>query len=186
MDDEEDACSSGGEWDGGDDDEIPDQMDVDDNEDDSELSDEISEDETEAKPKRSLVVNLRYGKGSGFPGAMKDEITVKPSSSNIHGKLQANGSTVPVPPANITTTTIPNGASQAPALPGPIQVTPQTYCAPIPKQLDSEKPYVTSAQASFKPQFPSTITGTATTSEPPTQTFQNPVMPPQTAAFSYH
>ena len=188
MDDEEDACSSGGEWDGGDDDdEIPDQMDVDDDEDDSDLSDEMSEDETGAKPKRSLMVNLRYGKGSSFPGAMKDEITVKPSSSNIRSESQANGSTVPVPPTNITTTTIPNGASQALALPGPVQATPpQTYCAPIPKQVDSEKPYVTSAQAPFKPQFPSTITGTAATSEPPTQTFQNPVMPPQTAAFSYH
>ncbi|OCL09124.1 hypothetical protein AOQ84DRAFT_439185 [Glonium stellatum] len=186
MEDEEDASSSEGDWDGGDDDdEVPDQMDVDDDDDDD-LSEESSEDAAESKQKRSLVVSLRYGKGSSSPIAIKDEITVKPSSSNARGQGQPNGSTIPAFFASTTAAAVPGGASQAPALSGPVQATPlQAYRAPCSKQTDSEKSYVTPTQVPFKPQFPSTITGTTTTSEPPTQTFQNPVMP-QTAAFSYH
>ncbi|KAF2736939.1 hypothetical protein EJ04DRAFT_510669 [Polyplosphaeria fusca] len=56
MDDEEDASSSGGEWDGGDEGD-DDQMDVD----EEDVDDESSEDD-DAEP-RSLVVHLKYHKG---------------------------------------------------------------------------------------------------------------------------
>ena len=59
MDDEDDAMSSGGEWDGGDDDD-----DVDDRLDDQEEDGEVSSDEEDDLEPKSLVVKLRYPKGA--------------------------------------------------------------------------------------------------------------------------
>jgi len=64
MEDEEDATSSGNEWDGGDEDDVDDNI-VEDEEDDEGTSDDVS-DEDVSGPQRSLIVTLRYGKSSNL------------------------------------------------------------------------------------------------------------------------
>jgi hypothetical protein len=107
MDDEDEATSSGAEWEGGDEDE-PDDMD-DDMDEDDEYEDRFEEDEPQ-----SLIVKLRYGRGSAaipishpevhhtikqsLPLAISTPlIKVSPPISEIdHSKLPLVASDVPV------------------------------------------------------------------------------------------
>lgn len=91
SDDEEDATS----WDGGDEDEDePEQMELDDDED--EQAEDSSEDEDE---QQSLVVTLRYGKGSSKPSngdlpANDDMLDAAPTTVIKHEGLQPTESTL--------------------------------------------------------------------------------------------
>jgi hypothetical protein len=83
SDDEEDATS----WDGGDeDDEEPEQMDLDDDEDEQA---EESEEEEEESP--TLMVTLRYGKGSSTGPATGSEITQDATPANGVDEIGVHG-----------------------------------------------------------------------------------------------
>jgi hypothetical protein len=105
SEDEEDATS----WDGGDDDDEPDQMELDDDEDDA--GEESPEEEDEPQ---SLMVTLRYGKG-----------TIASSSAPTHDTMMANG----VDHLSISST----GPPPAPAAPTPqhaVPIIPNDVAAP--------------------------------------------------------
>ena len=85
MEDESDATSSGGEWEGGDDDEIDGNI-VDDEEDDVDMSDSGgSEDELQHDPAvaRSLIITLKYRK--------KQKSTFSDKLGGIQGTFAVNG-----------------------------------------------------------------------------------------------
>jgi hypothetical protein len=139
MDDEDDATTSGGDWDGGDDDEKADQMDVD--------EDEDEEPESEDGEPKTLVVRLRYGKSSANP---KVPITameapeLPPSGPGVHASL-------------------PPGPSATPAAPAEPTVPPQDTSSIVPKGniVHQERPVVVS-----NPQEPSPPGNTHTQPKP--------------------
>jgi hypothetical protein len=98
MEDETDASSSGGEWDGEDDDE-PDDIVEDDEDEDVEMSDgeaKQSSDEEESDTPRSLVVSLRYMKThSSPPPERMPAVTTIPTS---HYSLPKAPTVIETPP----------------------------------------------------------------------------------------
>lgn len=163
MDDEDDATTSGGEWDAGDEDEAADQMDVDEDENDFEDDDE---------PK-TLVVHLRYPKGSFNPtiAAPAVEEHVTPAVTEQPG-LGAHRSLQPAPPLpaqlaapppQAVTSTITNGIQvpqertvvvstpQEPSPPGDAHVQPKAW--PL---FTATPPYSAPGDPVPKSQFPDT------------------------------
>ncbi|MCJ1390764.1 hypothetical protein MMC18_003625 [Xylographa bjoerkii] len=99
MEDESDATSSGGEWDGGDDDEVEENIADDEEDEDVDMSDSgPSGDEREgaSTDKHSLVVSLRYHKKHGSSGVVNE--------MKQEDRLETNGFLV----APTKTTTEPN------------------------------------------------------------------------------
>ncbi|OCK84796.1 hypothetical protein K432DRAFT_344432 [Lepidopterella palustris CBS 459.81] len=180
IDDEEDASTSGGEWEGGDeDDDVAAQMDVDEDEDEDNQSDEVEDDEVEEKTNRSLVITLRYRPGSNPCTDIQDEITVKPSTSipsmtmsesMLNGSAGVASSTsfsvhLPVQAPQHVSKIVANGVPfhgapvQAPAIAAPLSPA--------------------DADAALKSQFPANISGIVTTSESIPQTYPSSILPPQ-------
>ncbi|MCJ1381023.1 hypothetical protein MMC17_004132 [Xylographa soralifera] len=101
MEDESDATSSGGEWDGGDDDEVEENIADDEEDEDVDMSDSgPSGDELGggSTDKHSLVVSLRYHKKQGYPGGSTD--MKQDDRPKTNGFLKASTeTTVPLDPA---------------------------------------------------------------------------------------
>lgn len=125
MDDEDDATSSGGEWDGGDEDEDAEQMDL--NDDDDHSRDESSDDEVVPK---SLVVRFKYTKGalppSPNPAPDKEEHVAPPSAEK--NSAVPIGSPLSVAPQDPTSAPAPAQPALHAAPPAPSQ--PVVHAAP--------------------------------------------------------
>ncbi|KAF2714959.1 hypothetical protein K504DRAFT_14856 [Pleomassaria siparia CBS 279.74] len=168
MDDDESA--SGGEWSGGEDDEAADQMDVDDDEEEEDDDDLESDDEL-----KTLVVRLRYPKGSFNPStatasartveapATEQPVAAPPSpplpESDAHGSSQHSAVQSAAPIHKIPTTSS-NGVSaqqerivaklaQAPSPPGEAHVQPKPW--PV---FAATPPYSTPEDVVSKPPAP--------------------------------
>ena len=111
LEDESDATSSGGEWDGGDDDEVDENIADDEEDEDVDMSDSgPSGDELEGTSidKHSLVVSLRYHKKHGSPGGSTD--TQQDDRPKTNGFLKAPIETMS--PANQGKDSSVNGSKQ--------------------------------------------------------------------------
>jgi hypothetical protein len=171
MDDEDDATSSGGEWDGEDEDEKADQMDVD--------EDEEEESESEDGEPKTLVVRLRYGKGSTKPTVPPTAIKspeLPPSGSGVHSSLPAGPSAPPtapvestVPPPQETSNIVPNGSiihQERPVVSAPQESTPPGNAHTQPKAWPAfapTPPYNPPADSLPKSPFPDTHTAVPVT-----------------------
>ena len=168
MDDEDDATTSGGEWDGGDDDEKVDQMDVD--------EDEDEEPESEDGEPKTLVVRLRYGKGSVNPTVRvtaAEAPELPPSGPGAHASLPPGPSAPPtaapveptVTPPQDTSSIVSKGSivhqerpvvvsnSKEPSPPGNADTQPKTWPAFAPTP-----PYIAPGDSLPRSPFPDTHT----------------------------
>lgn len=149
MEDEDEATSSGQEWDGGDDDDAEDHMDADEEEG---FSDEVSDGDVSAQ-KRSLLVKLQYRKPSGPSG------TDSPVVHSSQGSIQ--------PPAATSTTVQPKFSSLVDSRPqhNVSTVVAGTMPDGAPVKLDQKPPQQLPAM-----QRTNGLHATTTHAPPPTQT----------------
>ena len=155
MDEESDASSSGGDWDGADEDEADDHVadeeeeeDVDMSDDGTSVVDEEEEDDDHTR-QRSLVVSLRYQKKSASP---------YPSGSNANGShSKINETTASSTPASNAAlgsdaATLINPAPTEPCIGSPVHENP--YSNPAPKVPNHGALTIPSAEAAPAPTYP--------------------------------